>query len=133
METNDLDQLCDEDCSFESVDENTEYTNNLSVAHVNIRSLVPSYHEIYDLITERKYSILAVTETWLSPDYPDALLNIPGYQFYRVDRPSRGGGVGVFVADDLKCEMVDLSVINVNAVQVEQLWLRFVVKNKKMY
>lgn len=68
--------------------------------------------------------IVGVTETWLKSGVASASVAIPGYAFYRQDRLSgRGGGVGVYVRSDLRCERVQFtSCINVEG--LECLWLR---------
>ena len=48
--------------------------------------------------------LVAVTETWLSPQIFDSEVthNFPGYSILRCDRESRqGGGVAVFIREDL--------------------------------
>lgn len=44
--------------------------------------------------------IIAITETFLQPEIPDAHLQVPDYNLYRLDRVSRdGGGVALYVRD----------------------------------
>lgn len=44
------------------------------------------------------------------------------YQFLRVDRSSRGGGVGAFVIEELQGSMIDTSFIQLPS-EVEQAWM----------
>lgn len=104
----------------------------LCVAHVNIRSLVPSFADLKCLLLHEEFHILAVTETWLSPEYPDALVDVPGYQLFRMDRVSRGGGIGVYVSTGLKCRVIDVSAVPGGASLVEQLWIEVVFRNTKI-
>lgn len=48
---------------------------------------------------------LVITETWLkkSISYPD--LNLPGYNLFRQDRSSKGGGVAIFTKEHFKCSI----------------------------
>ena len=41
--------------------------------------------------------LLALTETWLTPNVDDNLIKINGYSLFRKDRGSRGGGVALYV------------------------------------
>ena len=53
--------------------------------------------------------VVSVTETWLKPGVKDSelLVNFPDYSLYRCDRKSRqGGGVCVFVRDDVSAECI---------------------------
>src|SRR6218665_197088 len=69
-----------------------EYRNNLSIMHINCRSIIPKMTEISLLIEQVPISILAVTETWLSDDL-NGLVNIPGYCFLHQPRPGACGEV----------------------------------------
>jgi len=51
--------------------------------------------------------VAAVTETWLSSKVRNDYINIPGYNFFRQERQRRkGGGVGVFVRESLRAEVI---------------------------
>lgn len=72
------------------------------VAHVNIRSIIPSFSELSDIICSEEFDICAVTETWLSEDFPDSVVGIAGYQLHRKDRKTRGGGVSLYVSSAIQ-------------------------------
>ncbi|XP_078580162.1 uncharacterized protein LOC144864186 [Branchiostoma floridae x Branchiostoma japonicum] len=48
-----------------------------------------------------KFSVLCVTETWLSSEIVDRDIELEGYQVYRKDRNRHGGGVMMYVSDSL--------------------------------
>ena len=49
-----------------------------------------------------KPSVVVVTESWLSSDTPDTIINIGNsYNSYRLDRPTPGGGVLAYIKSDL--------------------------------
>lgn len=51
--------------------------------------------------------MIAVTETFLSVNQPDAYLSLDGYNFFRVDREGQeGGGVGIYVRDYYKVKII---------------------------
>ena len=79
---------------------------NLKMGHLNVRSLLTNFDHLLNQINFNKFDLFAVTETWLNVNIPTALVAIPGYKFFRFDRDGRGGGVGVFVRDQLRCEPV---------------------------
>lgn len=66
-----------------------------------------------------KFSILAITETWLGNSYPDSLLHIEGYQLFRKDREDRGGGVALYVSNTAKCKVLN---IDSEGHGIESLW-----------
>lgn len=77
--------------------------SRLKISHVNIRSLIPSLNEVKEILNKHNFDIMAITETWLSDNEN---VNVPTYNFYRVNRPTRGGGVGVFINIKFKVEIL---------------------------
>ena len=69
----------------------------VKIGHLNIRSLLKKIDEIRILIHQNSFDILAISETWLSDKIPNELVNIPGFNVYRNDRPSHGGGVLIYI------------------------------------
>ena len=122
----------------------TNTTKELSFCHINTRSILAYSNESKSnqdkmdeirqiLCKQYEYSVIAVTETWLTSDTlnDDADLRIENYTFYRKDRNngnSRGGGVGFFIADNLHCKVrLDLSPNN-----AELLWLEIKTNQKRI-
>lgn len=66
------------------------------------------------------FSILGISDTWLSPDYPNKYVNIPGYNLIRTDRTERGGGVACYLKTKHKFSLLISSVSE----YLEQLWLK---------
>lgn len=71
--------------------------DEITIAHLNVRSLISSFNEFNDVVMSNKFDLVGVTETWLTEDLNSNLVNIRGYTFFRCDRLSRGGGVGAYV------------------------------------
>ena len=71
----------------------------MKIAHFPIRSLLKKVDEIKILIHQNSFDILAISETWLSDKIPNELVNIPGFNVYRNDRPSDGGGVLIYIKE----------------------------------
>lgn len=89
-------------------------------AHINIRSLVHNFDTFKDHVLSNDYSVIGISETWLTPNINNEIIDVPGYNFVRQDRHSRGGGVGLyiknqFIYDILRGESVDV---------VEHLWVK---------
>ena len=47
------------------------------------------------------YDVVGITESWGSSEISDAELHIPGFQMFRVDRSTRGGGVILYVSQSI--------------------------------
>ena len=93
----------------------------MKIGHLNIRSLLKKIDEIKILIHQNSFDILAISETWLSDKIPNELVNIPGFNVYRKDRPSHGGGVLIYIKETLPHTYCpDLTNFN----NTEVVWVR---------
>nr|CAH7755753.1 unnamed protein product [Callosobruchus chinensis] len=101
--------------------DNTNFSEFMSFAHLNCRSLFTGFDQISSLLSINSYDIFAVTETWLNEDVLSEAVAIDGYEFYRRDRAGRGGGVGFYVKNSLQCNILDFRMEN--AGNLEYLWL----------
>ena len=87
----------------------------------------------HTLCNQYDYNVIGVTETWLTAATPsdDADLHIDNYKFYRKDREyvnGRGGGVGIFVSNNLLCDpRMDLSPR-----EAELLWVEVRAHQKRI-
>lgn len=97
---------------------------SFSIAHINIRSLLPKFMDIKDIIKNKNYSIMLVSETWLTASIESNILKIDDYTLIRKDRGSRGGGVGMYIKKEIKFTTLQTSN------DIEQLWVRLTVANK---
>ena len=90
-------------------------TYSFKLIHINGRSLKAHFDELEHLIldSEVKYSIIALTETWLTEDNKN-IFHLPGYSFISKCRDGkRAGGVGIYVHDDFNFVLRDnLSISN---------------------
>lgn len=92
--------------------------DRLNVAHINIRSLLPKYNEIYDYLLNSSVDILAISETWLTSNISDDSLRIDGYWLLRYDREGhRGGGVCFYIRSTLNAK------VEITSDLIEQLWV----------
>ena len=86
------------------LDKFVDYPNRLKLCTINARSLRNKSTIFQDFVTDNKFDIVAVTETWLTPsdDAVIADLTPPGFAFLHHPRVSRrGGGVGFLYKDNL--------------------------------
>ena len=100
-----------------------ECSQNLSFLHANIRSLKANrvmFESFIDNL-QRKFSIIGLTETWLTPVNAD-LHTLPGYcHIYRCRQGRQGGGISLFISNNLPFIVrQDLTVLTD---QVEQLFI----------
>lgn len=100
---------------------------SLKIGCLNARSLLPSFLELSQIITQNNFDIFMVCETWLSNDIPDDLININSYKIYRRDRGSRGGGLCIFAK-----VVLNTIRINVKSNAIEQLWINLKYKKESI-
>ena len=75
--------------------------------------------------------MLTLSETWLNSSITNLVLEIPGYNFYRIDRNTKtGGGVGVYVLQTYKVKVFD-DLSNISDNGLHQLWINLQVRNLK--
>ena len=94
---------------------------DVKMAHINVCSLRNKVDEIRCLQKQCKFEILAITETHLHSSVSDAVLNIEGMKFLRLDRKSsKGGGCILFYSEHLRAvHRKDLFVDG-----LEAIWLQ---------
>lgn len=93
----------------------------MKIAHINIRSLFTGFNDFTHMVQVKDYDVVMITETWLSENIDNNVINIPGYNFFRKDRKGRGGGVGAYVKSFL-----DVKVINFDFGVTEALEFLFI-------
>ena len=94
----------------------------LIIAHLNINSLRNKFDQLKILVQD-KIDILVVTESKLDPQF-----HIPGYKVpFRKDRNKLGGGIIVFVRDDIPCKKLDVRIPE----DIEALFLEINLRHTK--
>ena len=90
--------------------------------HANVRSLLPKLPEIRLFLARTKATVFAASETWLDATVNDNELQIPGFNVIRRDRNRNGGGVALFIRDNIAFNpRPDLAVDGLEATWVELL------------
>lgn len=103
----------------------------LKILHQNIQSLRCRIDELRLLLHKFNSGVqlLALTETWANRDITDKEYEIPGYNLYRKDRGSKGGGVAVFVRNDLVITRRE----DLEKSDVEGLWLEIALPKLRSF
>ena len=91
-----------EDVRFKSLkDVRIKNLNRIVLAHLNINSLRSKFGLLTDQI-KGNVDVLAISETKLDDSFPTEQFKIPGYaKPFRLDRNEVGGGIMVFVREDI--------------------------------
>ena len=95
-------------------------TGNIIIGHLNINSLRNKFDSLVELI-KGNLDILIIGETKLDKTFPDEQFKINGFKKpYRKDRNEHGGGVMIYVRNDIPSQEKDYKLpSNVEGVLVE--------------
>ena len=77
--------------------------NNPFISHLNLNSLRYKIINIREVLCKAQLEIIALSETKLNSEFPDAQFKIDGYHFplFRKDRDENRGGLMIFVRNDI--------------------------------
>ena len=83
-----------------------ENFDNIIVGNLNINSISPKFDE-FKLMVSGFFDVVIVTETKLDDSFPKAQFCIDGFSIpYRLDRNRNGGGLMIYVRDDIPSKML---------------------------
>ena len=94
---------------------------NVIIGQLNINSLRNKFNELAELM-QGKLDILVLTETKVDHTFPEKQFLVPGYKKpFRLDRNRNGGGVMIYVREDIPCDILSKHNIptNLEAIFVE--------------
>lgn len=92
--------------------------------HLNVRSLRNKLSELQLIANQAKVAVMSVTESWFDESIANTEVSIPGYSIIRKDRNCCGGGVCMYIRDDLAFTSVQLdSTNNTNKIVCVELLL----------
>ena len=101
----------------------------LRIYHLNIHSLCNKLDELRLFCNEYKPYILLLNETWLDENISDDELHLTSYNIIRRDKDSFGGGVAVYIDEQLQFKHINMEVHP----HIEVIWFELIpTKSKKM-
>ena len=96
---------------------------NISICHINVRSLlaVNRLDLIEQMLTiERCFDIICASETKLDNTIDNSKVNIKEYSLYIKDRNRQGGGVAIYVSQNIpSVRNTDLDIDGIEILWVE--------------
>ena len=92
----------------------------LSVIHVNARSLLRHRDDVATLLMTKRPHILALLETWLDSSVANQEIHFPDYCLFHSDRNQYGGGVAIYCVESLPCYLL---CTGTSPNSVEYLWI----------
>ena len=110
---------------------------SLSIVHINARSIYPTnvtnrtfkLDEIFSVLCiQHKFDVICISETWLTQAISNDDINLVGYKLFRRDRGRLGGGVIMYVNDQLPSKLKTNLLKN----DIESIWIETELSNKKI-
>ena len=100
--------------------------NKLITAHLNINSLRNKFEFLISLIKDN-IDILMISETKLDQSFPTNQFMINGFSApLRLDRNDKGGGIILYIREDIQSRLV-----STESSQVEGIFVEINLQNKK--
>ena len=99
--------------------------SKLRIAHLNVRSIKNRNHliQVRELMKDRNYDILALSESWLNSTVTNAEVEIEGFKLTRLDRLGKtGGGVCVYSKSSIKVKCLK-NITGISEFGFHQLWM----------
>ena len=78
---------------------------HFKIMSLNIFSLLPHLDELRIFVDSEKPHIICINETKLDDSIDDSLVHIDGYAIIRKDRNKHGGGVAIYIHQNINFEL----------------------------
>ena len=92
---------------------------NLIIGHLNVNSLRNKFLSINELLVKNIDKLL-LTETKLDDSFPINQFRIDGYRLFRYDRNKFGGGLCLYVNENLACKSVKCNLLSdIESISIE--------------
>lgn len=101
----------------------------LVLAHLNICSLRNKVDEITRLCQIENIHVLALSETHLDNSFDNSVLAVDGYNLYRRDRDKHGGGIALYVKENIAVFPRN----DIMCADIEILWLQIQMAHSKPF
>lgn len=83
----------------------TKQKNGLKICHINAQSLKNKVDELRSIFENSLVDIISISETWLNSNSSDSSISLHGYKVFRADRVTHGGGVAIYVKNEISCKI----------------------------
>ena len=123
----DLDSVDDQNSTYKKLNKiRIRNINKIIIAELNINSIRNKFEQLVEYIN-KNVDIILIVETKLDASFPTNQFHIEGYQQFRADRNSNGGGLLLYVNSNIPAKQIEANVIlfDVETINIEiNLWKR---------
>ena len=102
------------------------------IAHLNCQSMCNKFDIVKLHVSEQKFDIFSLSETWLNESLTSDLFEIDGFTLIRWDRSwknqgeykaKKGGGIAAYIRQGVKFSATELEQFNLSCSDIEMGWL----------
>ena len=101
-----------------------KHCNRLIIAQLNINSLRTKFESLSFMIKDN-IDILLTSETKIDTLFPTAQFHIEGFTIYRCDRDANGGGLLLYVREDIPSTLLNIDC------SIERFYVESIIRKKK--
>ena len=98
--------------------------NRLIIAQLNINSLRNKFDSLVRTL-HNNLDILLISETKIDSSFPTAQFQIEGYTTYRLDRNANGGGILLYIREDIPSTLLNFDM------SIESIFIEINIRKKK--
>ena len=98
--------------------------NRLIIAQLNINSLRNKFDSLVRML-HNNLDILLISETKIDSSFPTAQFQIEGYATYRLDRNANGGGILLYIREDIPSTLLNFDM------SIESFYIEINIRKKK--
>ena len=117
----------------------TGHRKGIILGHLNVRSLWNKLDLLRATFINCPFSLIGISETWLSSSFDSSILNIKGYELFRLDRQvlnennmtKKGGGVCLYIKDNINTRFFNLDHICISTQHGECQWVELCFENQR--
>ena len=98
--------------------------HKLIISQLNINSLRNKFDSLVQIL-HNNLDILLISETKIDSSFPTAQFQIEGYTTYRLDRNTNGGGILLYIREDIPSTLLN------SAMSIESFSIEIYIRKKK--
>ena len=111
--------------------ERVVHLNRIVCSHLTIDSIRSKFEQLNSMITGT-IDLIIITETKLDETFPHAQFCMGGFSNpYRLDRFGNGGGILIYIREDIPSKSLDISPIS-NEIEIESIFIEINLRNRKL-
>ena len=114
--------------TYSSLNKALHKNQGMKIGCLNVRGLLGKIDEIKLILTECKFDIMGVCETFMDCNISDKEISVQGYSFVKKNRTRHGGGVLLYVKHDIDYN----ELTGLTGGDVESVWIKVRHRNESL-